>query len=74
MGPARSTALFSESLANELRQNTESLKKLSYSWGSPEWLEMRKQLMQLKGMKASMTRNQRAVYKTLRATGLQWFF
>jgi phosphatidylserine/phosphatidylglycerophosphate/cardiolipin synthase-like enzyme len=64
----------SESLANELRQNTESLKKLSYLWGSPEWLEMRKQLMQLKGMKASMTRNQRAVYKTLRATGLQWFF
>ena len=64
----------SEPLANDIRQNTELLMGLSYLWGSPEWLEMRKQLMQQKGMKASMTRNQRTVYKTLKATGLQWFF
>jgi len=64
----------SEPLASDIRKNTELLMGLSYRWGSPEWLEMRKQLMQQKGMKASMTRNQRTVYKTLKATGLQWFF
>ena len=64
----------SESLADEIRQNTELLIELSYLWGSPEWLEMRKQLMQKKGLKASMARSQRTVYKTLKATGLQWFF
>ena len=64
----------SEPLADDIRRNTDLLIGLSYRWGSPEWLEMRKQLMEQKGMKASMARNQRTVYKTLKATGLQWFF
>ena len=64
----------SESLADELRRNTEYLIETSYRWGSPEWLEMRRKLMEQKGSKASITRKQRTIYKTLRNTGLQWFF
>ena len=64
----------SESLADELRENTDYLIGLSYRWGTPEWLEMRKRLMEKKGSKASMTRKQRTTYKTLKSTGLHWFF
>jgi len=64
----------SQELADELRANTDYLRSLSYRWGSPEWLEMRKQLMEMKGMKASTTRKQRGIYKTLKATGLHWWF
>jgi len=64
----------SQSLADEVRKNTDYLIETSYRWGSPEWLEMRKRLMEQKGSKASMTRKQRGLYKTLKATDLQWFF
>jgi putative cardiolipin synthase len=64
----------SEGLAADVRANSDYLMGLSYRWGSPEWLEMRKQLMALDGSKASMTRKQRGLYKTLKNTGLQWFF
>ena len=66
--------IVSESLADEMRENTDYLIGISYRWGSPEWLEMRKRLMDQKGIKASMTRSQRTIYKTLKNTGLQWFF
>lgn len=64
----------SESLADEMRKNTDYLIELSYRWGSPEWLEIRRRLMEQNGTKASMTRNQRLIYKTLKNTGLHWFF
>ena len=64
----------SESLADEMRENTDYLMELSYRWGSPEWLEMRRRLMEQKGSKASMTRKQRSTYKFLKSTGLHWFF
>jgi phosphatidylserine/phosphatidylglycerophosphate/cardiolipin synthase-like enzyme len=64
----------SEALANDLRENTAYLQSLSYRWGSPEWLKMRKKLMELKGRKASTTRKQRGNYKFLKNTGLQWYF
>jgi len=64
----------SQSLADDIRKNTDYLIESSYRWGSPEWLEMRKRLMEQKGSKASMTRKQRGIYKTLKGTGLQWFF
>ena len=47
------------------------LKAKSYRWGSPEWLEMRKQLMAQDSSKASTTRKQRGLYKSLDATGLK---
>jgi phosphatidylserine/phosphatidylglycerophosphate/cardiolipin synthase-like enzyme len=64
----------SESLADELRDNTDYLLNVSYRWGSPDWLELRKQIMEAKGMKARTTRQQRTIYKTLKKTGLHWFF
>ena len=64
----------SRELANDIRRNTEYLISLSYRWGTPEWLEMRRRLMELKGSKATATRNQRKIYKTLRNTGLIWYF
>jgi putative cardiolipin synthase len=64
----------SEGLAADVRANTEYLLGVSYLWGSPEWLEMRKQLMAQKDSKASRTRNQRGLYKFLKSTGLQWLF
>jgi len=64
----------SEALAAELRANTDYLISLSYRWGSSEWLDMRRRLMDQKDIKASMARKQRGLYKTLKNTGLQWFF
>jgi phosphatidylserine/phosphatidylglycerophosphate/cardiolipin synthase-like enzyme len=64
----------SDGLAADIRANTEYLLSVSYRWGSPEWLEMRKQLMAQSDGKASRTRNQRGLYKFLKNTGLEWFF
>ncbi|WP_419612404.1 hypothetical protein, partial [Thiolapillus sp.] len=50
----------------------ESLKATSYRWGTPEWLQMRKEVMQVRGLKGWSTRNQRVIYKFMRATGLDW--
>lgn len=64
----------SPGLAEDLRRNSEFLLGTSYLWGSPEWLEMRKRLMEQDGSKSFMIRRQRSIYKTLKSTGLQWFF
>ncbi|WP_428355049.1 phospholipase D-like domain-containing protein [Methyloprofundus sp.] len=55
-----------DELAADLKQVFADLKAKSYRWGSPEWLEMRKQLMALDTSKASATRKQRGLFKTLR--------
>ena len=64
----------SEGLAADIRANTDYLLDVSYRWGSPEWLEMRRQIMAQDDRKASTVRKQRGLYKTLKNTGLQWFF
>ena len=64
----------SKALADDIRRNSEYLIGTSYLWGSPEWLEMRRRLMELKGNKASTTKDQRRIYKTLKGTGLIWYF
>jgi hypothetical protein len=64
----------SEGLAADVRANTDYLLSVSYRWGSPEWLDMRRQLMAQKDSKASRTRKQRRLYKFLKNTGLDWFF
>ena len=56
------------------RANTEYLLGVSYRWGSPEWLDMRKQLMAQIDSKASRTCRQRGLYKFLKNTGLEWLF
>jgi putative cardiolipin synthase len=52
----------------------ERLKSESYLWGSPEWLEMRRLIMDGSGIKASTVRNQRKVFRVLRKTGLEYLF
>ena len=64
----------SAELASELVENTDYLISLSYRWGSPEWLEMRRQLVELGGKKGYTVRHQRGIYKTIKNTGLMWLF
>ncbi len=64
----------SDPLANELNEAFDYLVKMSYRWGSPEWLELRHKTIDTKGMKGWSTKHQRKVYKTLKATGLHWLF
>ena len=61
-------------LAEDLLAEFEGLKSLSYRWGSPEWLKMRQEVMKLEGAKGLSTRQQRATFKTIKATGLIWLF
>lgn len=50
------------------------LKSQSLRWGSPEWFEMRKRIIQAGGMKGYSTKQQRLLYKTMQGTGLIWLF
>jgi len=63
-------------LGNEIRDELakvfEQLKATSYRWGTPEWLEMRRKVMESDSSKASPARKQRGIYKTLRALGLEY--
>lgn len=59
-----------EQLARDLHADFELLKSRSYRWGSPEWLEFRRQVFELDGLKGGTSRSQRAIYKTLRTIGL----
>jgi phosphatidylserine/phosphatidylglycerophosphate/cardiolipin synthase-like enzyme len=64
----------SDPLAKELNKAFDYLVGISYLWGSPEWLEMRRKTVDIKGSKGWSTKHQRKVYKTLKATGLHWWF
>lgn len=48
------------------------LKASSYRWGSPEWLKMRRELMDADTAKSGPARNQRGIYKTIKALGLEY--
>lgn len=61
-----------DEVRDELSDAFEQLKATSYRWGSPEWLEMRKKVMQSDSSKASPARKQRGIYKTVRALGLEY--
>ena len=63
----------SEELVNDINENTDYLISLSYRWGSPEWLEMRRRMRELKGSKPSALRKQRGLYKTISKTGFLWW-
>jgi len=63
-------------LGNEVRDELsdvfEQLKATSYRWGTPEWLEMRRKIMESDSSKAGPAREQRGIYKTLRALDLEY--
>ena len=64
----------SEGLSEELHREFEELKASSTLWGTPEWFEMRSQVMKLDGLKGSSSRKQRGIYKALKGLGLDWLF
>jgi putative cardiolipin synthase len=64
----------SPSLQADVVADFELLKKESYLWGSPQWLEMRRRIMEGSGFKASSVRNQRKTFRVLRKTGLEYLF
>lgn len=57
---------------DELNDVFEQLKATSYRWGTPEWLEMRRKVMESNSSKAGPARKQRGIYKTVRALGLEY--
>jgi len=64
----------SPGLQADLIADFELLKSESYLWGSSEWLEMRRKLMEMDGAKATAVRNQREIFRFLRKTGLEYLF
>ena len=64
--------LQSEDVVQDLEDTFQRLKADSYRWGSPEWLQMRKELIEAGGIKGNTTRQQRSIYKSLHETGLEW--
>jgi phosphatidylserine/phosphatidylglycerophosphate/cardiolipin synthase-like enzyme len=64
----------SKTLANELDEAFDYLAERSYRWGSPEWLQLRRKTIDAKGSKGWSTKHQRTVYKTIKTTGLHWWF
>jgi len=50
----------------------DSLKATAYRWGSPEWLQMRKELMASDSKKAGPARNQRVIFKGMKGLGIEY--
>lgn len=62
----------SDPVQKDLNAIFDALKQTSYRWGSPEWLQLRSEVMKSGGIKGWSTRKQRPIFKFLRATGLEW--
>lgn len=61
-------------ISQDLVDDFELLKAHSYRWGSPEWLQMRREVTEIGGLKGLTVRYQRQIYKFMKATGLDWLF
>jgi len=59
-------------IIQDLNEVFDWLKSTSYRWGSPEWLQMRKELMASDSKKAGPARKQRGIYKTIKALGIEY--
>ena len=57
---------------DELAEIFEDLKRDSYLWGSPEWLQMRDELRRTGSVKGGRTHRQRKTYYGLRNSFLKW--
>ena len=62
----------SPELQQDLLEEYEWLKANSYRWGTPEWLRMRKELMEADAKESGTTRKQRGIYKTIKALGVEY--
>jgi len=61
-----------EDLAADVHAGFDYLIDSSYRWGSPEWFQMRKEVMGLKGTKGRSTKKQRRNYNLFKKTGIIW--
>ena len=61
-----------EGLAADVHRAFDELKANSCRWGSPEWLELRRAVMEKGGMKGNSTRQQRGWYKFFKNSGIIW--
>ena len=61
-----------DELQKDLVKIFDLLKSTSYRWGTPEWLQMRKQLMAGDSAKAGPARKQRFWFKATRALGIEY--
>ncbi len=61
-----------EELIKGLNTVFDELKTSSYRWGTPEWLQMRKEIRKQGGMKGWSTKHQSSIYRFLKSTGLIW--
>ncbi|MBT8041350.1 MAG: phospholipase [Xanthomonadales bacterium] len=61
-----------DELAAEIHRSFDDLVASSYLWGSPEWFELRKAVMDNGGIKGSSTRKQRGLYRFFNHTGVIW--
>ena len=59
-------------LAADVHASFDGLVSISYLWGSPEWFQMRKEVMGMKGTKGRSTKRQRNWYKLFKNTGIIW--
>lgn len=59
-------------LAEDVHAGFDDLIDISYRWGSPEWFELRKKVMEKGGMKGKSTSSQRGLYKFFNSTGIIW--
>jgi phosphatidylserine/phosphatidylglycerophosphate/cardiolipin synthase-like enzyme len=59
-------------LAADVHAAFDELISSSYQWGSPEWLQLRKEVMEKKGMKGRSTQRQRGWYKLFKKSGIIW--
>jgi phosphatidylserine/phosphatidylglycerophosphate/cardiolipin synthase-like enzyme len=59
-------------LREDLLAAFESLKSTTYRWGSAEWLEMRRQVMDGRNPKASPARKQRFIFKSMKGLGIDY--
>ncbi len=64
--------ILSEGVRQQLDNVFEYLKSTSYRWGTPEWLEMRRKVMESDSSKAGPARKQRGIFKTVRGLGLEY--
>ena len=61
-----------QQLQHDVKAVFDWLKSTSYRWGSPEWLQMRKRLMEADTKKSGPARKQRSIYKTIKALGIEY--
>ncbi len=60
------------SLRDDLIRQFDILKQTSYRWGSPQWLKLRRMMIETRSKKSGAVRYQRTLYKLIRALELQY--